>query len=115
MGSMEADSDELIAIKCKGCAHLFMPPKYICPECGGPEREEVPLSGKGVISTYTTIRVPPLGFEDQTPYDLVVVDLAEKLSVTARLVAEEGKEPEIGAPVSFVKKEGGTYWFKLEA
>lgn len=112
---MENDSNQLMAIKCRGCDQLFMPPKYICPECGGLEQEEVRLSGKGVISTYTTIRVPPSGFEDQAPYDLVVVDLAEKLSVTARLVAEEGKEPEIGAPVSFVKKEGGAYWFKLEA
>ena len=112
---MENDSNQLLVIKCRGCDQLFMPPKYICSECGGLEQEEVRLSGKGVISTYTTIRVAPSGFEDQAPYDLVVVDLAEKLSVTARLVAEEGKEPEIGAPVSFVKKEGGTYWFKLEA
>ena len=112
---METDASQLTAIKCKGCNQLFMPPKYICPECGGPETEELPLSGKGVISTYTTIRVPPSGFEDQAPYDLVVVDLAEKLSVTGRLIAEEGKKPEIGAAVSFVKKEGGAYWFKLEA
>jgi len=112
---METDSNQLIAIKCRGCDQLFMPPRYICPECGGSEQEEVRLSGKGVVSTYTTIRVPPSGFEDQVPYDLVVVDLAEKLSVTGRLVAEEGKKPDIGTPVSFVKKEGGTYWFKLEA
>lgn len=105
-------SSELIGIKCQRCNQLFLPPQYVCRECGGSEWEEVRLSKNGKISTYTTVRVPPLGFA--APYDVVIVDLPEKLSVTGRLVAQEGKEPKIGAPVSLVKKENGAYWFKLK-
>lgn len=105
---------QLTAAKCKGCNQLFLFPRPICPGCDGTEWEEVRLSGQGKVATYTTIRVPPLGFEQQVPYEVIVVDLTEKLSVTGRLAAPEGKELKIGAPVSFIRQEKGVYWFQLE-
>lgn len=75
---------------------------------------ETVSSGEGEILTYTTIRVPPAGFEDQAPYDICVIRLSEGINVTARIVAQEGgKGPEIGDRVSFLRNEEGANWFGL--
>ena len=78
------------------------------------ELQDVPSNGEGKILSYTTVRVAPLGFTDQAPYEIAVVELPEKVNVTARIVVHEGKAVGIGGSASFVKKDtSGAYWFKL--
>ena len=103
----------LIALECTECKRLFMPPRYLCPECGRSSLKEVPLSGKGQVYTYTTIRVAPVAFEQQIPYDVALIKLEEDLNITARLVAEEGKEVELGTPVAFEREDEFGLWFKV--
>ena len=105
--------EQLAAIKCKRCGGLFIPPKYLCLECESSEFVEIPLSGWGEILTHTTIRVPPLGFEDQVPYDIAVVRLDEGINLTARIATQEGQTPKIGDRVSFVGNKEGANWFRL--
>jgi uncharacterized OB-fold protein len=112
---MEKNSDKLIVLRCQKCKGLFVPPKYTCPNCAVNKFEEVELSGKGKIMTYTTIRVPPLGFENQVPYDLAVIRLPEGIDLTARLVVKENEEPNIGREVFFLRNEAGVYWFGFSA
>lgn len=103
----------LMAVECGVCGKLYIPPKYLCPEDGANQFTEVPLSGQGEILTYTTIRVPSLGFEDQAPYDIAVIRLKEGINLTARIISQEGEELDIADKVSFVKKEGGAHWFRI--
>jgi uncharacterized OB-fold protein len=105
--------EQLTVVKCKGCGQLLVPPKYMCPECGNSEFTEVALSGNGQILTYTTIRVPPLGFEDQVPYDIAVLQLDEGIKLTARIATQGEERPKIGDKVSFINKDRGAYWFRL--
>ncbi|TET40346.1 MAG: hypothetical protein E3J65_01330, partial [Dehalococcoidia bacterium] len=66
------------------------------------------------IHPFTTFRVAPVEFEGQGPYDIAVFKLKEGPKITARLTAEESRKVEMGAPVSFAKKdENGVCWFKL--
>ena len=104
-------NSQLIVVKCKNCGKLYVPPKYMCTECENSEFEEVNLSGKGKITT--TIRTAPLGFEDQAPYEVVIIRLDEGINVPARIVSSEGKKSKIDDEVSFVKKEGTAHWFKI--
>ena len=104
---------QLIAVKCKSCGRLSIPPKYLCPECGSNNFTDVALSGEGNILTYTTIRVPPLGFEEQVPYDIAVIQLDEGINLTAQICTQGEERPKIGDKVSFVDKEGGAYRFRL--
>jgi uncharacterized OB-fold protein len=61
----------------------------------------VNLSGRGTLTSFTTIRVPPTVFQGQEPYDIAVIDLDEGLRVTARLTVPEGREAAIGDPAVF--------------
>ena len=110
---MEKNSNILTVLKCQDCNGLFFPPKYGCPNCSSKRLKEVELSGKGKLMTYTTIRVPPLGFEDQVPYHVAVIELPEGINLPARLVLKEDEEPEIEGEVYFHKKEEGACLFRL--
>lgn len=112
---MEKNSSRLMALRCQKCYGLFVPPRYSCPKCSGRELQEVPLSGKGRIMTYTTIRVPPLGFENQVPYKIAIVELSEGINLTVRLEAKGEEDPKIGADAVFLRKESGTHWFGLSS
>jgi uncharacterized OB-fold protein len=61
----------------------------------------VNLSGRGTLTSFTTIRVPPTAFQGQEPYDIAVIDLEEGLRVTARLLVPERGEAAIGDPAVF--------------
>lgn len=108
---MDRISNKLIGAKCKKCGKLYIPPIYVCLKCNQTEFGEVELSGRGSVRTYTTIRVPPLGFEGQVPYNIAIIGLEEGINVTARIVKKNGKELSIGAIVTFAKKEDGIHWF----
>lgn len=104
----------LKGLKCKNCGRLYMHPKYICSDCGNEVLGEVNLKGTGEVFSYTTIRVPPLGLEDQAPYDLILVRLDEGINITGR-VAKGGDEAEIkiGKRAGFVESNGLVNYFEI--
>lgn len=108
---MEKEKSRLMVARCKGCGALYNLPIYMCRECDGNEFESVTLKGTGKILTKTTIRVPPLGFEDQVPYDVIIVESDEGVRMPARLAAAEGESFNIGDSVDFIKTEKGAHWF----
>jgi len=105
------NKNNLIIGKCKECGALYNLPVYMCRECDGDEFERLILKGTGRILTKTTIRVPPLGFEDQVPYDVIVVESDEGIRMPARLVAQKDASLNIGDRVDFIKTEKGAHWF----
>ena len=110
---MESNSSQLILSKCKKCGNLFIPPVYTCSGCSHNEFQEAVGSGDGKLLSYTTIRIPPLGFEKEVPYEIGVVRIQEGLNLVARIVMPEKGGAKIGDPVSFLKKEANAYWFKV--
>ncbi len=63
------------------------------------------LSGRGTVYTYSLMYNVPQGFEDQKPYVIAIVQLAEGPMVTAQLtdVAHDGVT--IGMPVEMVTRK----------
>ena len=92
---------------------MYIPPKAFCSECENEELSAVSLKGKGEVYSYTTIRVPPLGFEEQAPFDLLLVRLEEGINVTARVTKGKNDGLTVGNKVVFHKKENGVYYFKI--
>lgn len=99
----------LSVARCAVCTKLVLPPDVVCPNCGtgAPAWEFVPLSGRGTVRSWTVMRQSFLpGFEDDVPFVLVDVELAEQseLRLIGRLLdgvtvlAEDGPL-RIGAPV----------------
>jgi len=102
----------LTVVECKDCGKVLAPPKYMCSECGGSILENIKIGGGGTVYSFTRIVVPPVGFEEEVPYDVALIELPE-LILTARILPSDEKEIEIGSPVRFSKKDRGILWFEL--
>jgi uncharacterized OB-fold protein len=90
--------------RCVRCGTLAMPPEVMCTACGStdPEYEFTPVSGRGVVRSWTVVRQSFLpGFE--VPFVLVDVELEEQtdLRVIGRYL-DGGGELCVGAAVRVV-------------
>jgi len=95
----------LMGSTCTACGRLSSPPRADCPACRHDAFTFTELSGRGTVTTFTTINAAPAGFEDQVPFRLGVVDLAE----AGRLLAGFGptidpQEIAIDMPVQVVPR-----------
>lgn len=95
----------LEAVKCKNCGYIAFPPRQICPECKGKDFENIRLSDKGKIVSYTIIRVPPKNFAFQAPYPVAIVELDGGGRITAQITDANPEEVEIGASVRIVLRK----------
>ncbi len=98
----------LIGTKCTKCDTVFFPPRNICPDCRRPDRiESYELSGKGEIVSYTEIREPQEGFEDESPYTVIIVKLEEGPRIAGQITNSCDEEVEIGKEVEAVFRNLG--------
>lgn len=71
----------LTAARCGPCGRFSMPPGVACPHCHttDPGFAFTPLSGRGVVRSWTVVRQAFLpGFDADLPFVLVDVELAEQ-------------------------------------
>jgi uncharacterized protein len=62
------------------------------------------LSGAGTIYSFSVVRQPPIGYEDQAPYVLALIKLAEGPLITAQLTDCDADEIAIDQPVEMVTR-----------
>jgi uncharacterized OB-fold protein len=104
-GYWAAAARHVLAIaRCSVCRAYSHPPDAVCASCGGvePAFRFEPVSGRGVVRSWTIVRQALLpGFEQDVPYLLVDVELAEQpaLRLTGRLLDGPGAAPSLGAAV----------------
>jgi hypothetical protein len=76
-----AAADHVLTLaRCARCGSVTLPPDVTCPHCGTtePEFEFVPVSGRGSVRSWTVVRQSFLpGFDDDLPFVLVDIELAE--------------------------------------
>ncbi|BCX04091.1 MAG: transcriptional regulator [Candidatus Roseilinea sp.] len=94
----------LVGEVCPNCGKRIFPPRDVCPVCEQEARTPFTFSGRGEIYSYSTIHVPPEGFEKFAPYTVALVRLAEGPLVTAQLTDVEEDEVYIGMPVEMVTR-----------
>jgi uncharacterized OB-fold protein len=85
-----ADGYYLIGGKCSTCEEIIFPKPAICPRCTGMRIEEVPLSRKGILYTYTEVHQKPPDYGGISPYIVGRVLLPEGVFVLSQLDAEFG-------------------------
>ena len=88
--------------RCGTCGTLALPPDVVCTACGSTDLdyEFTPVSGRGVIRSWTVVRQSFLpGFD--VPFVLVDVELEEQadLRVIGRLLDGVDAQLRLGAPV----------------
>ncbi len=62
---------------CKECGAKYFPPRADCCKCLSSSMEWFDVSGKGKLLTYSKLEYAPIGFENDLPYCIAVVDFGE--------------------------------------
>ena len=90
--TMDEEAPHLIGNRCKVCGDYFFPKAFSCrnPHCTGIELEEISISRRGRLWSYTVNHYPPpapyVPPDPFVPYTIVVVELVkEKLGVMGQL------------------------------
>jgi uncharacterized OB-fold protein len=100
----------LEAARCNKCNEVAYPPRLVCSGCGGREFTTEALPFEGKVLTYSVIHVAPPGFEDQTPYALGIVELANGTRLTTQIVDADLDALSVGTPVRLefrlIREEG---------
>jgi uncharacterized OB-fold protein len=81
--AIEAGTAEYL--RCESCGAAELPPRDTCPECGSATLVARELPGTGEVATFTEIGTTIEKFEDETPYTVVMVELADSLRLGGQL------------------------------
>ena len=60
--------------RCKDCGLVFFPPRADCYQCLASNMEWFEVSGKGKLLTYSELKFAPVGFQDDVPYSIALLD-----------------------------------------
>jgi uncharacterized protein len=77
---------ELRIQRCLECGKPYFYPRPICPACGSNRVEWFTASGYATLYSYVINYRPAPGFEDEAPYAIAVVQLAEGPRMMTNLV-----------------------------
>ncbi|WP_274628202.1 Zn-ribbon domain-containing OB-fold protein [Arvimicrobium flavum] len=78
---------------CRGCGRAHWYPRAICPFCDSPDTEWRNASGRGVIYSYSIMRVA------KPPYAIAYVTLEEGPTMMTNIVDSDLEAIAIGKPV----------------
>ena len=97
----------MIGAECGDCDAKMFPPREVCGGCGGKTIDKFKFSGKGEVSSFTTVeevKYAPEKFVGVVPYVMALVKLEEGPTITAQLTDLEA-EVVIGMPVEMVTRK----------
>jgi len=104
---------QLTGYVCRKCGWADFHPVNLCPRCSG-EVKQSTFAGEGKIVTYTVIRYPPKGFENQAPYVVAIIDIENGPRVIGR-VSNSVDEVKIGSSVTLLSTREDALEFRLSA
>jgi len=92
----------LKASKCGNCGKISFPPRSVCPECHRRsigKMQEVQLSGKGEVYSFSVVHDAAARFLNQRPYVVALIRLDEGVMLTAQIIDVEPEDVRIGMRV----------------
>ncbi len=115
-----SERPQLVASRCKACGEVTFPKQDGCPHCTERRAEEVLLSRRGKLWTWTVQRFPPpvppysgpADRETFVPFGVGYIELPEGIRVEARLTENDPAKLEIGMDMelaieTFMEDEDG--------
>lgn len=60
--------------RCVSCGMAFFPPRADCYKCLDSKVEWFEIQGPGKLITYSKLKFAPVGFEDDLPYSIAVLE-----------------------------------------
>jgi uncharacterized OB-fold protein len=71
------EDNKVAGTRCKDCGMAFFPPRADCHQCLTSEMEWFEVSGKGKLITYSRLQYAPVGFEQDVPYCIALLDYGD--------------------------------------
>lgn len=97
---------------CPECDEQFAYRIHVCRECGNESLERQRISGEGSVYARTTIRVAGTDHEEETPFEICVIDVGDEQQV--RVTARVRDNPKLwaGDRVVFDEEVDGVFYFR---
>jgi uncharacterized OB-fold protein len=100
-GTIEKGKPILVGSRCRRCGKVFFPKRDVCGECYGKDLEEIPLSTKGKLFTYSVAYVGP---RSEVPYAFGYIELPEGVKIFALLTEADPNELRVDMDVELTTK-----------
>lgn len=71
------EQGKVMGTRCKECGQVFFPPRADCYKCLSSEVEWFEVKGKGRLISYSLLNYAPVGFEQDLPYCIAVLDYGD--------------------------------------
>jgi uncharacterized OB-fold protein len=71
------EEGSVMATRCTDCGTIFFPPRADCYRCLASNMEWVPVTGTGKLVTYSKLQYAPIGFGDDLPYAIALLDYGD--------------------------------------
>jgi uncharacterized protein len=100
--------------KCDNCGTFRYTPKELCNSCHATEAAWTPISGEGNVYTYTIVRrAPTPAYQEEAPYVIVHVDMAEGFRMIGSLTGVDPENVRIGQRVKAAYQDATPEWTLL--
>ena len=68
------EDGKVMGTRCKECDAVYFPPRADCAKCLTSDMEWFEVTGKGKLVTYSKLEYAPIGFGDDLPYAIALLD-----------------------------------------
>lgn len=97
----QAAQHKLEIQRCVECEKAIFYPRRHCPHCWGENLRSLESTGEGVVASIVEVyRAGHPAFQEDTPYYVALIDLAEGVRLLSKVSDPEGQPIPIGAPVT---------------
>lgn len=99
------EQGKISGTKCKSCGNIYFPPRADCYNCLGKDMEWFDVTGTGKLLTYSKLEYAPVGFENDLPYSIALLDFGE-YKIFGRLASDiTDDEIKVGMEMKVVPNE----------
>jgi uncharacterized OB-fold protein len=85
------DEGRVTGTRCRDCGEVFFPPRADCYRCLTSNMEWFDVSGTGKLVSYSKLEYAPVGFDDDLPYCIALLDYGD-YKVFGRLASDLSPE-----------------------
>ena len=71
------EQGKVMGTRCKKCNLMFFPPRADCYQCLDSDMEWFEVSGTGELVTFSKLQYAPVGFEQDLPYCIALLDYGD--------------------------------------
>ena len=89
----QLEQGKVMGTRCKGCDAVYFPPRSDCAKCLSSDMAWFEVAGKGKLVSYSKLEYAPIGFGDDLPYAIALLDYGD-YKVFGR-IADEVPDAEI--------------------